>query len=82
MTTPLGQLAYATPKLLEAKGVPEARRTPEALLAEPPKQLLTSVNELAGGWRLAGVQALPARARCGRAEKRQKGLFLFIAIYG
>ncbi len=48
VTTPLGQMAYATPALLSAKGVPEERRRPGALLAAPPKQLLTTVEEMSG----------------------------------
>ena len=49
VTTPVGQLAFATPELLAARGVPEERRRPEALLASQPKALLTPVEEIAGG---------------------------------
>ena len=61
VTTPLGQLSYATPALLEAKGVPEERRRPEALLAAPPKDLLTHVEEVAGGWVAHAMLAALAR---------------------
>lgn len=48
VTTPLGQMLYATPALLEACGVPASAQDPERLLVEPPKELLVEVKELAG----------------------------------
>lgn len=48
ITTPLGQMAYAVPALLQQHGVAEERRTPEALLEAPPKELLLPVDDIAG----------------------------------
>lgn len=50
----MGQLAFATPELLAAEGIAEERRRPEALLASPPKTLLTTVDEMAGAPREEG----------------------------
>ncbi|GAB4819215.1 hypothetical protein N2152v2_006261 [Parachlorella kessleri] len=50
VTTPLGQLSYATPELMKAKGVAEDLRTPEALLAAHPRGLLTPIEEIASAF--------------------------------
>ncbi|KAI3428353.1 hypothetical protein D9Q98_006733 [Chlorella vulgaris] len=46
VTTPVGQFAYATPALLERKGLAEKDRDPLTLLTNPPKALLTPVEEM------------------------------------
>lgn len=46
VSTPAGQLAYATPEQLASKGLTEEDRAPAKLLAKPPTQLLTPVEEL------------------------------------
>ena len=49
VTTPLGQMLYATPILLEAHGLSAADQDPVRLLEAPPKDLLVEVQELSGG---------------------------------
>jgi ABC-type multidrug transport system ATPase subunit len=46
VTTPLGQLTYATPGLLDKHNVPAILRDPAQLLVQPPKQLLISVDAI------------------------------------
>eukprot|EP00887_Chlorella_sp_A99_P006644 scaffold3.g6644.t1 len=50
VSTPAGQLAYATPELLAARGLTEGDRDPERLLLKPPTALLTPVAELAAAF--------------------------------
>jgi hypothetical protein len=52
VTTPIGQLSFATPELLAAKGLPAEAQQPAALLTAKPKSLLISIEEIAGerGW--------------------------------
>jgi len=46
VTTPLGQLTYATDTLLNEHNVPAALRDPAQLLVQPPKKLLISVDAI------------------------------------
>jgi ABC-type multidrug transport system ATPase subunit/ABC-type multidrug transport system permease subunit len=46
VTTPLGQLTYASEKLLDEYNVPAVLRDPAQLLVQPPKQLLISVDKI------------------------------------
>lgn len=48
VTTPAGQLTYATKALLEERQVPESLRNPRQLISQPPTTLLTPVADIAG----------------------------------
>ena len=47
VTTPVGQLTYASPALLEEHGLTESDRSFEKMTDDPPKALLVSVDEMA-----------------------------------
>ncbi|KAL6777130.1 hypothetical protein ACKKBF_B20305 [Auxenochlorella protothecoides x Auxenochlorella symbiontica] len=52
VTTPAGQLTYATKALLEERQVPESLRNPRQLISQPPTTLLTPVADIADAfWR-------------------------------
>eukprot|EP00887_Chlorella_sp_A99_P006759 scaffold3.g6759.t1 len=63
VSTPAGQLAYATPAQLAAKGLTEADRAPAVLLERPPTALLTSMEELS--------QAFWTRSKWGQEMRAQ-----------
>ncbi|KAI8105725.1 hypothetical protein M9434_000307 [Picochlorum sp. BPE23] len=46
VTSPIGQMIYASPALLEAHGFTEADREFEKLMKNPPKDLLVGMNEI------------------------------------
>lgn len=53
VTTPLGQLNYATEALLDDHKVPLAMRDPSVFLTSPPKKLLVTIDEIANAFWLS-----------------------------
>ncbi len=48
ITTPLGQMLYAKPELLEAHGVAPEAQDAAKLLGAPPKDLILEISEMTG----------------------------------
>jgi energy-coupling factor transporter ATP-binding protein EcfA2 len=48
ITTPAGQLAFASVELLAAKGMPEEAKDPDSIISAPPKELLVGLDAMAG----------------------------------
>lgn len=46
VTSPVGQLTYANPSLLEKHGLSEADRDFDTIMKSPPKQLLVGINDI------------------------------------
>lgn len=65
VTTPIGQLTYATEGLLKSKRVRESRRTPHNLIINPPASLLVLVEDIAGGCRFSEDPGVRLRGEVG-----------------
>ncbi|KAK2076776.1 hypothetical protein QBZ16_005002 [Prototheca wickerhamii] len=70
VTTPLGQMSYATDELLHRFGIPVSVRDPVKLLRDPPARLLVSVAELA---RAFWVDTEEGRGMLAAVEAEDKG---------
>ena len=66
VTTPVGQLAYATPALLEQRHIPERLRDPMALLSKPPTDLLLTLEAISGKLACASAWGVAAVTHSGR----------------
>jgi hypothetical protein len=76
ITTPVGQLAYASDALLASKGIDPGRRDPASLIADPPQELLIPVADMvdafwvksaAGQAMLSELEVAPTDTPAGRS---------------
>lgn len=73
LSTPIGQLTYATPALLAASGLTPPDQDPGALLAQPPAQLLVPVHEMAERFWGGSEWGQAMRQRTAEAGRAQEG---------